>query len=110
MSQHISATDSQPLLVELLTEELPPKAFPKLSAAFSTHIQTTLASLHLIEYNTITTPYATTRRLAVSISAVKAQAQDQQFTERLMPTKIALTADGQMSPPLRKRLEAKGLN
>jgi len=110
MSQHISATDSQPLLVELLTEELPPKALPKLSAAFSTHIQTTLASLHLLEDNAITTPYATPRRLAVSISAVKAQAQDQQFTERLMPTKIGLTADGQMSPPLRKRLEAKGLN
>jgi len=110
MSQNSPATDAQPLLVELLTEELPPKALPKLSTAFASHIHTTLASLNLLDTNATATEYATPRRLAVSFSAVRAQAPEQQFTERLMPKKVGLTDDGQMSAPLQKRLHAKGLD
>ena len=67
---------TQNLLVELLVEELPPKALPKLGAAFA---QTLAASLHaqgLASADATIMPYATPRRLAAHITAVAAKAQD----------------------------------
>ncbi|RYF41146.1 MAG: glycine--tRNA ligase subunit beta, partial [Comamonadaceae bacterium] len=54
------------------------------------------------------TAYATPRRLAVHIAHVHAQAPDQDYAERLMPVKVGLTADGQATPALQKKLAAKG--
>lgn len=100
---------TRPLLVELLTEELPPKALEKMGKAFAEGIASTLGNRHLLAADAVVTEYATPRRLAVHISAVKAQAEDQAFSEKLMPAKVGLDADGNMTTPLQKRLESKGL-
>ncbi|MDH2053590.1 glycine--tRNA ligase subunit beta [Achromobacter marplatensis] len=102
-------TNIRPLLVELLTEELPPKALQKLGQAFAEGVRATLARHGLLADGCAVTAYSTPRRLAVHLSAVLAQAPDQPYAEKLMPVKIGLTEDGRATPALQKKLAAKGL-
>jgi len=102
-------TNIRPLLVELLTEELPPKALQKLGQAFAEGVRATLDRHGLLVEGCAVTPYSTPRRLAVHLSAVLAQAPDQAYAEKLMPVKIGLTEDGKATPALQKKLAAKGL-
>lgn len=99
----------QPLLVELFTEELPPKALQKLGLAFAEGIQKVLDQHGLLADTCQVTDFATPRRLAVLLDAVRAQAPDREFTEKLMPAKIGLDEQGNMTPALTKRLQSKGL-
>jgi len=99
---------TEPLLVELLTEELPPKALKAMSEAFAQGIIHVLAQKHLLSEDASHQVFATPRRLAVLIPNVLEQAPTQTFKERLMPVHVGIDADGQMTEPLRKRLEAKG--
>lgn len=101
--------DTRHLLVELQTEELPPKALEKMGVAFAEGIFKTLNAHHLVSDDSLVTAYATPRRLAVRIDNVKAQAEDQAFSDKLMPAKIGLDADGNITPALAKRLASKGL-
>jgi len=55
---------NQTLLIELLTEELPPKALSKLGAAFSSVIVNGLQTRGFLEDTSVATAYATPRRLA----------------------------------------------
>lgn len=102
-------TDNRPLLVELLTEELPPKALQKLGQAFAEGIRGTLAKHGLLADDSQAAVFATPRRLAVRLSAVRDQAPDQDYAEKLMPVKVGLDADGKPTPALIKKLAAKGL-
>lgn len=102
-------TNIRPLLVELLTEELPPKALQKLGQAFAEGVRATLDRHGLLADGCAVTAYSTPRRLAVHLSAVLAQAPDQAYAEKLMPVKIGLTEDGKATPALQKKLAAKGL-
>lgn len=102
-------TNIRPLLVELLTEELPPKALQKLGQAFAEGVRATLDRHGLLAGGCVATAYSTPRRLAVHLSAVLAQAPDQPYAEKLMPVKIGLTEDGRATPALQKKLAAKGL-
>ncbi|AZY51634.1 glycine--tRNA ligase subunit beta [Bordetella avium] len=102
-------TTIRPLLVELLTEELPPKALNRLGESFAEGVRATLQSLGLLADGCQVTAYATPRRLAVHLSAVLAQAPDQAYAEKLMPAKIGLTEDGKATPALAKKLAAKSL-
>ena len=97
------------LLVELFTEELPPKALKRLGESFADVIRAELARAGLLEDNAVATAWASPRRLAVSIDHVRATAPDRDVTEKIMPVAVALTADGQPSPALRKKLEARGI-
>ncbi|OZI64404.1 glycine--tRNA ligase subunit beta [Bordetella genomosp. 11] len=103
-------SDVRPLLVELLTEELPPKALRKLGDAFAEGIRQGLAQRGLLAADCRMQPYATPRRLAVHLSAVLAQAPDQEYAEKLMPVKVGLDAEGRPTPALLKKLAAKGLD
>ncbi|MBC7201988.1 MAG: glycine--tRNA ligase subunit beta [Pusillimonas sp.] len=106
---HAAAKDTQrPLLVELVTEELPPKALSKLGNAFADGITTGLAQQHLLAEGCTTTYFATPRRLAVTLSHVLKQAPDQPFAEKLMPVKIGLDENGRATAALKKKLDAKG--
>ncbi len=100
----------QPLLVELLTEELPPKALEALGAAFADGIRSTLDKQHLLEPNCTTDVFATPRRLALRLGAVRMQAPRQAYTEKLMPAKIGLDSHGELTPALTKKLAGKGLS
>jgi glycyl-tRNA synthetase beta chain len=100
----------RPLLVELLTEELPPKALRRLGEAFADAIRQSLDGSGLLAPDCRMQPYATPRRLAVHLSAVHAQAPDQHYAEKLMPVKVGLDAEGRATPALLKKLAAKGLD
>ncbi|HIE02527.1 MAG TPA: glycine--tRNA ligase subunit beta [Thiotrichaceae bacterium] len=86
-------SDTRDLLVEIGTEELPPKALQGLSEAFSS------ALCHFLEQNqvnyNIATPFATPRRLAVLIKGV-ATMQTECETERRGPAlRAAFDQNGQ---------------
>ena len=68
---------TETLLVELLTEELPPKALQKLSQAFCHALVEDLRQDNLLTHDSAAEAYATPRRLAVSISHVLDKAPDQ---------------------------------
>lgn len=98
----------RPLLVELFTEELPPKALPKLGQAFAEGLCHALSQYNLIAPDNTITPFASPRHLAVRLSQVLAVAPDQAFSEKLMPVKVGLDATGAATPALLKKLAAKG--
>ncbi len=100
---------SASLLVELLTEELPPKALQRLGQAMAQALQTGLDERALTTDASVVSAFATPRRLAVHVSHVLAVAPDQSFHEKLMPVKVGLDDKGQPSAALQKKLAAKGL-
>ena len=100
----------RPLLVELLVEELPPKALAKLGAAFAEGIVAGLRAESLLADGTTITSYATPRRLAVLIDAVAVCATDRSVAHKLMPANVGFTAAGEASPALLKKLAALGAN
>ncbi len=99
---------AQMLVVELLTEELPPKALKTLGAAFAAALEKGLAGRSFLEPGSETTAFATPRRLGVSIGGVRAVAPDQAKVDKLMPAKVAFDASGGASTALRKKLAALG--
>ena len=99
---------SQSLLVELFTEELPPKALKALGIAFARGIASGLAERGLLAEGHEIEAYCTPRRLAVHISAVLASSLDREQTRKLMPAKVAFDAAGNPAPALLKRLEKEG--
>lgn len=96
------------LLVELLTEELPPKALARLGDAFAEGIAQRLAARDLIEGELSFERYATPRRLAVTIKNVRAVAPEKHVREKVLPVAVALDKDGQPTAPLAKKLAALG--
>ncbi|MFZ6779573.1 glycine--tRNA ligase subunit beta [Undibacterium sp. Ji83W] len=99
---------SQTLLVELFTEELPPKALAKLGEAFSAGIVAGLKSRDFLEAESIATSYASPRRLAVSITGVRSTSPDKLMREKVLPVSVALDAAGNATAPLGKKLAALG--
>lgn len=83
---------SQDFLVELGTEELPPKALSGLSKAFTAGIQAGLKAEGLA-FSAIT-PYATPRRLAVIVSDLAESTPVNDVAVWGPPAKIAFDADG----------------
>ena len=101
---------NQDLLIELLTEELPPKALEKLSNAFATGVHEALAKLGLADKDAAMHAYATPRRLAVSIANVSAQAADSNKKDKVLPVSVGLDKDGNAAPSLIKKLSAMGFS
>ncbi len=99
-----------PLLIELLTEELPPKSLKKLGESFSQKIFDHLARLDLLAPNASFKSFATPRRLAILIDLVYEKSSDKQVKEKLLPVSIALDANGNMSAPLLKKLNSLGIS
>lgn len=96
--------DFLPLLIELGTEELPPKALPELAQAFHDGVLKGLAARRIEvrdEPGTPATgPLYSPRRLAVYLPAVATQ-QPVQHSEVLGPyTNIGLDAEGKPTPAL----------
>jgi len=100
--------DHKNLLVELFVEELPPKALKKLGEAFAAVLADSLKSQGLAAPDAAVTAYASPRRLAVQVAGVAAKAADRAVQQKLMPVAVALTAEGQPTPALLKKLAAVG--
>ena len=99
---------SAPLLIELFTEELPPKALQRLGEAFANELRKELAASGLLEADCKHDMFATPRRLAVRFSAVRAKAPDRQIEEKLLPEKVGLDATGKPTAALLKKLASLG--
>ena len=104
----MSAVISKPLLIELFTEELPPKALKKLGEAFAAGIEARLRSDGLLAEGATAISFATPRRLGVRIDAVLAEAPAKAVKEKLMPLAVAKDAAGNASVALKKKLSALG--
>ena len=97
---------TQTLLVELLCEELPPKALAKLGEAFATGVFNGLKSRDLIDTSAVATTFASPRRLAVSITQVRTVSPAKTIRDKVLPVAVALDANGNASAPLLKKLAA----
>jgi glycyl-tRNA synthetase beta chain len=96
------------LLLELQVEELPPKALKKLGEAFAAAVEASLRNDGLLDDSSRTTPYATPRRLAAHVTAVRAVAPAREVKTKLMPVSVGLAADGSKTEALKKRLAKDG--
>ncbi|HEX9192193.1 MAG TPA: glycine--tRNA ligase subunit beta [Burkholderiales bacterium] len=92
------ATDT--LLVELLTEELPPKALNSLSETFAQELASDLSQRNLPTENSETHAFATPRRLAVVVTKVLGQAPDKPMEFTGPSAKVALDSEGKPTPAL----------
>ena len=96
------------LLVELFVEELPPKALKRLGESFAATLTEELKRQGLLADTSLTTHFASPRRLAAHITDVAAKAADKPVRAKLMPVQVALDAQGQATPALLKKLQALG--
>ena len=94
-----------PLLIELLSEELPPKSLKKLAEIFAQLIFTNLKTLDFLETGATYKAFATPRRLAVQIEDVRDECPSIQDRKKLVPVEIAFDSTGKETIALVKRLE-----
>ena len=88
------AAASAPLLVELFTEELPPRALKRLGEAFCEGIVEGLRSRGLAAEGVRVDGFATPRRLAARVAAVAALAPDRSVEVKGPSVKVGLDAAG----------------
>lgn len=102
---------SAPLLVELLCEELPPKALQRLGDAFADKVVLGLEKRGVLAPPIATEirTFATPRRLGVLIPAVKSESEPVAFEMKLMPVAVGLDASGKPTAALLKKLESAAL-
>jgi glycyl-tRNA synthetase beta chain len=91
---------AETLLVELLTEELPPKALQRLARRFCDTLVGDLRQDDLLEENSQARTFATPRRLAVSISNVLTKAPDKSVELSGPSVKVGLDSTGKPTPAL----------
>ncbi len=82
----------------------------KLGEAFSNTLFESLKAQGLASADAVVTAYASPRRLAAHVTGVAGQAADKSVSQKLMPVSVGLTADGQASQALLKKLGALGLD
>ncbi len=88
------------LLVELLTEELPPKSLARLAEALRKALTDDLQQEGFVSAGSTSRAYATPRRLAVQITQVLAQSPDKALEIQGPSVKVGLDKDGKATPAL----------
>ena len=99
----------QTLLIELLTEELPPKALEKLSTSFADDVFAALREQSLAGQDSVCTPYATPRRLALTVTNVVAQQADRMIERKGPAVSAARDTDGKVSKALEGFMRSAGV-
>jgi len=97
------------LVVELVTEELPPKALKRLGEAFAGGIVAQLVAGGFVKEDAPYARFASPRRLGVSIPGVAAKSPDKAFRQKVLPAAVAFDAAGKPTAALTKKLAALGL-
>lgn len=97
------------LLVELHTEELPPKALNKLSHAFGQGVKQALLKNGFIDESAELTVFGSPRRMAFQITNVRDMSPETPFTQKLVPVRVGIDADGKATPALLKKMKNLGL-
>src|SRR4051812_43058497 len=90
----------QTLLVELLIEELPPKALARLGHAFGEALRADLEQDGLLEPTSEMRWFATPRRLAVQLTDVRDTAPDKALELQGPSVKAGLDTNGDATPAL----------
>ena len=93
------------LLIEFVTEELPPNSLKELSEKFGQLISQGLQEKNIIG-NDDTTVYATPRRLGIKILNVAEKSKDEKKLIKLMPSKIGFDENNQPTQALLKKLHS----
>ncbi|MBI1174907.1 MAG: glycine--tRNA ligase subunit beta [Sideroxydans sp.] len=96
------------LLVELFTEELPPKALQNLSNTFANELFAALREQQLAGADSECTPYATPRRLAVLITHVAAQQPDRTLERKGPAVAAGLDVEGKPTKALEGFMRSAG--
>ena len=99
----------QTLLIELLTEELPPKALERLSTSLADDVFAALREQGLAGEDSVCTPFATPRRLALSVTNVAAQQPDRKLERKGPAATAARDADGKISKALEGFMRSAGV-
>jgi len=97
------------LLIEIGTEELPPKALLSLSRAFEKEVLKGLRADNLVKDSEVSV-FATPRRLALGISSVDKRQADQNIDKQGPLVSAAYDADGKPTPAalgFAKRIKVK---
>lgn len=97
------------LLVEIQTEELPPKALKKLSEAFASNVKAGLDAARFTCVSSVATPYGAPRRMAVLVTDVLETSPDEAFKQKLVPVRIGIAEDGSATPALTKKMASLGI-
>jgi glycyl-tRNA synthetase beta chain len=101
-------TVAKNLLVELFVEELPPKALKKLGEAFAQGLFSGLEQRDFLSADSVRTAYASPRRLAVHVTAVRGVSEPRpRPPTTLMPVAVGIGSDGKPTPQLVKRIQTK---
>jgi len=100
---------AETLLIELLTEELPPKALKGLGEAFAEGVAARLREGDFLTAGSIVKSYATPRRLAVKITQVNEMSTGRSIERKLPPVSVAVDAAGKPTQVLVKALAHYGL-
>ena len=96
------------LLIELQTEELPPKSLQALSLAFARGIESGLRARSFLADACVISVFATPRRIAVRITDVARRSDDKVFRQKLVPVAVGLDGVGNATSTLLKKLSALG--
>jgi len=96
LQKPVRATEAD-LLVELGTEELPPKSLSKLSQAFAVEFSKRLLEAGLIDHHARVEHFAAPRRLAVRVSKVLLRQPDRDQERRGPALQAAFDKDGKPS-------------
>ena len=96
------------ILIEILTEELPPLALKKISEVFAIQVLEILKKNKFTSSNPTKNVFATPRRLAFIINGIKEYADSSSEKIKLLPKEIGFNDGGKPSPPLIKKLDKIG--
>ncbi len=99
----------QTLLIELLTEELPPRILERLSTSFANDVFAALREQGLTSDGSVLTPYATPRRLALSLTNVAARQADRVIERKGPAVASGMDADGKPTRALEGFMRSAGV-
>jgi len=101
---------SAALLVELHTEELPPRSLKALSEAFARELTESLVRAQLAPQDLRARQvFGSPRRLGVLLDPVEGQSPAVPFRQKLVPVAVGLDAQGRATAALTKKLKSLGI-
>ena len=98
------------LLIELLTEELPPKSQKQLGIVFAKNIKEFLVTHRLANEISEESIFSTPRRIGLHLKNVKDEAENENVSIKLMPASVGFDDSKKPTDALLKKLHAISLN
>ena len=100
---------SDTVLIELRTEELPPKSLRMLGTVFAETVLAALKAQQFAGDDSVCTPYATPRRLALTVTEVAARQPDRVLEKKGPAVSSGVDASGRPSKALEGFMRAAGV-